>query len=65
MQLVTIGLEDPALHNAIVYGASDNAMGWWDNAAAFALGYRPRHRAEDHREHAMAREAERALEPGR
>jgi uronate dehydrogenase len=56
-QLVTIGLEHPDLHNEIVFGVSDNAMSFWDSAAAAALGYRPRHRAEDHREQAMAAQA--------
>jgi uronate dehydrogenase len=52
-QLVRIGLEHPAIHFEIVYGASDNERAWWDNDAAFRLGYRPKHRAEDHREHAL------------
>lgn len=46
--LVTIGLTHPDVHNALVYGVSDNARSWWDNAAAEALGYRPKHRAADH-----------------
>jgi uronate dehydrogenase len=54
MQLVAIGLEHEGLHNAIVFGASDNARTWWDNGPAFALGYRPAHRAEDHRDHALS-----------
>ncbi|HUN50084.1 MAG TPA: NAD(P)-dependent oxidoreductase [Candidatus Sulfotelmatobacter sp.] len=53
-QLVRIGLDHPALHYEVVYGASDNERSWWDNGAAERLGYRPRHRAEDHRESAMA-----------
>ncbi|RVT82007.1 NAD(P)-dependent oxidoreductase [Rhodobacteraceae bacterium CCMM004] len=53
-QLVVIGLEHPDLHNAIVFGASDNAMTFWDNREAFRLGYRPTHRAEDHRNVAVA-----------
>ncbi len=56
-QLVTIGLEHPGLHNEVVYGASDNARGFWDNKPAFDLGYRPAHRAEDHVEAAMAAQA--------
>ena len=56
-QLVVIGLEHPELHHEVVYGASDNARAWWDNAAAHRLGYRPRHRAEDHRDHALAEQA--------
>lgn len=51
--LIHIGLTHPDIHHAIVYGASHNERAWWDNAAAFALGYAPRHRAEDHRALAM------------
>ena len=35
MQLVRIGLEHPDIRYEIFYGVSDNARGWWDNAAAF------------------------------
>jgi uronate dehydrogenase len=62
-QLVTIGLEHPGLHNAVVFGCSDNEATWWDNGAAFALGYRPAHRAEDFRAAAMAAEADRPPDP--
>ncbi len=60
-QLVRIGLEHPDLRNEIVFGVSDNERSWWDNDAAWRLGYRPRHRAEDHAAEALAREA--LLEP--
>lgn len=60
-QLCVIGLENPDLHHAIVYGASDNARGFWDNDVAFQLGYRPAHRAEDHATEVLA--AEPLLEP--
>ncbi len=56
-QLVRIVLEHLDLGYAVVYGASDNARSWWDNAAAFRLGYRPRHRAEDHVAQALAAQA--------
>ena len=62
-QLVTIGLEHPDLHHEVVFGASDNALSFWDNGPAFALGYRPEHRAEDHRAHAMAEQAKLAPDP--
>jgi uronate dehydrogenase len=52
-QLVRIGLEHPDIHFEIVYGASDNERSWWDNDAAHRLGYRPKHRAEDHRDKAL------------
>ena len=47
-QLCTIGLEHPEIHNQIVFGASANARNPWDNAPAYALGYRPAHDAEEH-----------------
>jgi uronate dehydrogenase len=62
-QLVTIGLEHPELHNEIVFGVSDNARGFWDNSAAFRLGYRPRHRAEDYRDEVLAAQAEQGDDP--
>jgi uronate dehydrogenase len=52
-QLVRIGLEHPEVQFEIVYGASDNERSWWDNDAAHRLGYRPKHRAEDHRDRAL------------
>ena len=57
MQLCAIGLENPNLHHAIVYGASHCERAWWDNGTAFALGYRPQHSAEDHVEHALAEQS--------
>jgi uronate dehydrogenase len=57
VQLVRIGLEHPELRYEVVYGASDNERSWWDNATAFRLGYRPRHRSEDHRDQALAAQA--------
>ena len=57
VQLMRIGLEHPELHYDVVYGASDNARGWWDNAAAYRLGYRPQSRAEDFRDEALAAQA--------
>ncbi len=60
-QLVRIGLEHPEVRNEIVFGASDNQRCWWDGDAARRLGYRPRHRAEDHARKALAAQA--ALPP--
>jgi uronate dehydrogenase len=62
-QLVRIGLEHPDLRYAVVYGASNNERSWWDNAAAERLGYRPRHRAEDHVAHALAAQAKLPPDP--
>jgi uronate dehydrogenase len=57
VQLVRIGLEHADIRYEIFYGASDNARGWWDNAAAFRLGYRPQARAEEHSAAALAADA--------
>ena len=54
-QLCAIGLDGPGVSGQIVYGVSDNARGWWDNSAAFRLGYRPAHRSEDYAEEVLAR----------
>ena len=53
MQLCAIGLEHPDIHNQVVYGTSANSRAWWDNSAAFALGYRPVHNGEDFAAEAM------------
>ena len=63
VQLCAIGLEHPDLHHEVVYGVSDNARGFWDNAAAFRLGYRPRHRGEDHAAAVLAADAGRTPDP--
>jgi uronate dehydrogenase len=57
VQLCRIGLDHPAIHFEILYGASHNERAWWDNRRAYDLGYRPAGRAEDFREHAMAEQA--------
>lgn len=53
-QVCIIGLEHPGIHNQIVWAASDNVRGWWDNREAFDLGYRPKHRSEDYAAKALA-----------
>lgn len=53
VQLIRIGLEHPDIRYEVVYGASDNARGWWDNANAYRLGYKPSGRSEDFLQHAL------------
>ena len=65
VQLIRIGLEHPDIRHEIFYGASDNARGWWDNAAAFRYGYRPQGRSEDFRDAALAADAEAAARSDR
>ena len=61
VQLMRIGLEHPDIHFEVVYGVSDNARAWYDNANAFRLGYAPADRAEDYAK--AATEADLALAP--
>ena len=63
VQLVRIGLEHPELRYEIFYGASSNERSWWDNSRAYAYGYRPTGRAEDHRDAALAGQAKIAADP--
>jgi uronate dehydrogenase len=63
VQLIRIGLEHPDVHHEIFYGASDNSRGWWDNSAAFRLGYRPQGRSEDHSSEALAADAKLPPDP--
>ena len=63
VQLCRIGLEHPAIHFEVLYGASDNERSWWDNHRAYELGYRPTGKGEDFREHAMAEQAKLKADP--
>ncbi len=63
IQLLRIGFEHPGLRYEVVYGASFNARGWWDNSRAFELGYRPKHRAEDYAAEALAAQAKLPPDP--
>jgi uronate dehydrogenase len=45
-QLVRIGLTHDQIEATVVYGVSAREGGWWDNARAEALGYRPQDRIE-------------------
>lgn len=57
-QLVAIGLEHPGICHEVVYGISNNSLGWFDNANAFRLGYKPLDSADDHLAAARAGEAQ-------
>jgi len=55
IQLVDVGLKAPGLHFQVVYGMSGNTRAFWDNSAAFALGYRPEDDSEVFADEIMAR----------
>jgi len=62
-QLIRIGLDHPDIRFEIFYGASDNADAWWDNGNAHSFGYRPKFKADDYREAALAAQAKLAPDP--
>ena len=55
-QLVTIGIEHPAIGFDIVYGVSGNTRSWYDNSNAYRLGYKPKDDAERYAMEVLARE---------
>lgn len=55
-QLVGIGIEHPDIRFEIVYGVSNNKRGWYDNANAHRLGYKPRDDSETWAAEVLARE---------
>src|SRR5262249_10850644 len=61
--LVRIGLEHEGLVYEVVYGMSDNAQGWWDNARARELGYKPEGKSEEFAREAMAAQAQLPADP--
>ncbi len=61
--LVRIGLEHESLIYEVVYGMSDNARGWWDNARARELGYKPEGKSEDFVREALAAQAQLTADP--
>ena len=48
-RLVVASLTAPVVRHTIVFGASDNTTGWWDNTAAKHLGWRPQDSSEPFR----------------
>jgi uronate dehydrogenase len=55
-QLVTIGIEHPAIRFEIVYGISANQRAWYDNSNAFRLGYKPQDDSEIYAAEVLAKE---------
>ena len=55
--------EHEGLVYEVVYGVSDNARGWWDNARARELGYAPEGRSEDFVSEALAAQARLPADP--
>ncbi len=55
-QLVTIGIEHPAIRFEIVYGVSKNKRSWYDNSNAYRLGYKPQDDSEIYAAEILRRE---------
>lgn len=53
-QLVTVGLTNPDLRYAVVYGVSGNDRSFFDNEAAYKLGYRPLDNSEQYAAEVLA-----------
>jgi uronate dehydrogenase len=45
-RLVVAALTAPVVGHTILYGASDNPLGWWDNTSARHVGFRPKDSSE-------------------
>lgn len=54
-RLITACLTTPVLGHTIIFGMSDNAVTWWDNAQARHVGYLPQDSADKYREAVYAR----------
>ncbi len=63
VQLIRIGLEHPGLRFEVVYGASANVRGWWDNEMAYRLGYRPAGESERWSAEALAAQSQLPADP--
>ena len=54
-RLVTACLTTPVLGHSIIFGMSNNAVTWWDNAGARHIGYVPQDSSDGFRESVYAR----------
>ena len=54
-RLITACLTTPVLGHSIIFGMSNNAVTWWDNAGARHVGYVPQDSSDDFREAVYAR----------
>ena len=57
-RLITACLTTPVLGHTIVFGASNNAVSWWDNSRARHLGYVPQDSSDGFRDAVYARTPE-------
>jgi uronate dehydrogenase len=57
-RLITACLTTPVLGHTIIFGMSDNAVTWWDNAQARHVGYAPKDSSDVFRKAVFARTPE-------
>ena len=57
-RLITACLTTPVLGHQIIFGMSDNAVAWWDNAIVRHIGYVPHDSSDSFREAVYARTPE-------
>ena len=55
-RLVVAALTAPVVGHTVIYGMSDNATSWWNNAEARHVGYRPKDSSETFRATVEARQ---------
>lgn len=48
-RLVAAALTAPVVGHTVIYGASDNPLGWWDNTPARHIGFKPQDSSEPFR----------------
>ncbi len=64
IRLIERMIETPELGCPVVYGASNNSEGWWDNSLVGFLGWKPQDSADDYRDELIAKcEAPDPLDP--
>lgn len=63
VQLIEKGLFTPNVGHTVVYGASNNRDGWWDNHAAAQLGFVPKDSSEPWRDQVEAQPPVAANDP--
>ncbi len=54
VELVRCALFAPKVDHTIIFGASDNAVTWWDNAKAAHIGFKPKDASDGQRERVEA-----------
>ena len=54
VELVRCSLFAPKIGHTVIFGSSDNAVSWWDNAKAAHLGFKPKDASDHQRERVEA-----------